>query len=68
MKGKIMNRKNLHEYLFSMPTSDDIYTNYKQAHKKFLDDLQLQATQTEVMQLSEKAIKKAIQELLKPLK
>jgi len=63
-----MNRKNFHEYLFSLPTSDNFYTKYRQSHKKILDDLQLQAAQTEVMQLSEKAITKAIQELLKPLK
>lgn len=63
-----MNRKNLHEYLFSMPTSDSIYTNYRQSHKKFLDELQLKAAQTEIIQLSEKALTKTIQELLKPLK
>ena len=63
-----MNRKNLHEYLFSMPTSDNTYTNYKQSHKKFLDELQLKAAQTEIIQLSEKALTKTIQELLKPLK
>ena len=63
MKGKIMNRKNLHEYLFSLPTSDNFYTNYRQSHKKILDDLQLQSAQTEVIQLSEKAIIKTIQEL-----
>ena len=58
-----MNRKNLHEYLFSLPTSDNFYTNYRQSHKKILDDLQLQSAQTEVIQLSEKAIIKTIQEL-----
>lgn len=57
-----MNRKNFHEYLFSLPASDDSYTNYRQAHKKCLANLQLRTTQTEVIELSEKALTQAIKE------
>lgn len=55
-----MKRKNFHEYLFSLPTSDNFYTNYRQSHKKILDDLQLQSAQTEVIQLSIKNLLKVL--------